>query len=47
MVEPLIQDKQPSWDRDHILETLASLSYREQDSDGYFCEITRAATHYC
>ena len=28
-----------------ILETLASLSYREQDLDGYLYEITRAATH--
>lgn len=45
MVDSPAQTKQPSSDRGQILETLASLSYREQDLDGYLYEITRAATH--
>ena len=45
MVDFPTQDKQPSSNQGQILETLASLSYREQDLDGYLYEITRAATH--
>ena len=46
MVDSPTQDKQSSSDRDRIvLETLASLSYRDRDLDGYLHEITRAATH--
>ena len=46
MVDLHTQAQQPSWSQARILlETLASLSYREQDLDGYLHEITRAASH--
>lgn len=46
MVDSHTQAKKPTWSQGKILlETLASLSYREQDLDRYLYEITRAASH--
>ncbi|MEM8722291.1 MAG: ATP-binding protein [Cyanobacteria bacterium P01_G01_bin.39] len=45
MVDSPIKAKKPSWNQGQILlETLASLSYREQDLDGYLYQITCAAS---
>ncbi len=46
MLDSHAQAKQPTWSQGQILlETLASLSYREQDLDSYLYEITCAASH--
>ncbi|MEM7592297.1 MAG: GAF domain-containing sensor histidine kinase [Cyanobacteria bacterium P01_A01_bin.83] len=46
MVDSPIKAKKPSWNQGQILlETLASLSYREQDLDSYLYQITCAASH--
>ena len=46
MVDSSTQSEPPSGSRNEVLlETLASLSYRERDLGGYLYEITRAVSH--
>jgi len=46
MVDSHVQANQSLWNQSQIiLETLAALSYREQDLDSYLYEITCAASH--